>query len=253
MANLYANLVFICAILVAIAPGYKFDCKMTFEQLDECVEHAMFIGNRNAIVPTNEAEMDQHCNTIKDGISCARDYASTCVTGFPQQVTGMVLTNVGQLMEKRCGTPKERAEFLENVKCFIPSAEKMKPLHDCFDKNIKIMELASQLNADDPHMAFVCCGHHLFKQCIVQNTAKICSSGHADYWDDVFDEVASEVIAFACGDFDTVNVCQNKMDPKYWSQLATIDSATDPAVWHHSYKTPVKFMLDMIHKFHMDG
>ena len=62
----------------------------------------------------------------------------------------------------------------------------------------------------------------------------------------------SEAISFACGDFDTKDKCGKLMKPEHWNKMKTIDESTDPATWAHNYKTPIKFIMDMIKKFHMD-
>jgi len=48
-------------LMVSSIPGYLFDCSKTMEDLDQCAYNAMFFGNRETIVPSNDAEMSQHC------------------------------------------------------------------------------------------------------------------------------------------------------------------------------------------------
>ncbi|CAG2162561.1 unnamed protein product [Oppiella nova] len=249
---MYKELNLCLIIIIAAFKGYRSECKITEEQLDNCFHDAMFLGNLDSIIPSNEDEMSHHCSTINGGVNCARDYSASCLTGFPQQVTEMVLTNMGHHMESRCNKPSERAEFLENVKCFLPK-EKMKPLHVCGDKHTKFMEIASKMSKEDAHLAFMCCAYQVFKHCILTNTIQICSEGHAQYWDEIFEEVASEAVTFACSDFDSVDKCAAKLKPEDWAKIKTIDQATDPAVWAHNMRTPIKFMLEMINKFHMDS
>ena len=116
-----------------------------------------------------------------------REYSATCLEGFPQQVSNMILTNMGLHMERRCNNPKDRSEFIENAKCFLP-IEKKKPMDICSDKHTKYMELATTMGKDD-HIPGTCCGYQLFRNCIVDKTKEVCGEGHSQYWDDIFDEV----------------------------------------------------------------
>ena len=129
---------------------------------------------------------------IKKGVNCMRDYSATCLKGFPQQVTGMILTNMGIHMDNRCS--KDRAEFIENAKCFEPR-DKMQALNVCSDKHTKMLEIAGTMGKDE-HIPGACCAYHTFKHCIVENTKQICGEGHSQYWDEIFDEVVSALQIF---------------------------------------------------------
>ncbi|CAG2118907.1 unnamed protein product [Medioppia subpectinata] len=221
---------------------------MTEQQLDDCMYDTMFLGNPESIVPTNDAQMTQHCSKMMTGIKCVKDYSDTCLTGFAKQMTGMVSDSLSKHLDTQCNQPKERAEFIENMKCFEPK-EKMTPLHVCTDKHTKAMELVSLMNKGDPHMQFMCCAYQLFRRCITKEVTQICSVGHSQFWDEMFDEVASEAVTMACSDLNSVDKCSAKLDAAHWTQLKTLDEATDPSVWHHGARTPIKFMLEMIKKF----
>ncbi|XP_054160026.1 uncharacterized protein LOC128958235 [Oppia nitens] len=239
-------------IILLIIPQIILSCDVDHHKLEVCVEESVFIGNPNAIVPANDAEMEQHCSMVKGGIKCAGDYADTCLNGLAQSVTRIIVKNFDSHMHKRCNQPKDRADFIDNVKCFLPK-EKMKPLYVCYDKYIKSMDIAVHMPKTDAFMPLVCCGFHLFKQCVLTETKKICSDAHAEYWDDVYDEISAEAITYACNQFETVDECSKNLDPKYWTQLSTIDKATDPAVWDHGRTTFIKYVLDLIQSFHMDS
>ena len=101
----------------------------------------------------------------------------------------MILTNMALHMEERCNNPKDRAEFIENARCFLPK-EKMKPLDICSDKHTRYIEIASKMGKDN-HVAGTCCGYFLFKQCIVNEAKILCGGGHSQYWDEIFDDVVS--------------------------------------------------------------
>ena len=47
--------------MIASFHGYRSDCKMTEEDLDTCMENAMFFGSEKSIVPADDAEMTKHC------------------------------------------------------------------------------------------------------------------------------------------------------------------------------------------------
>ncbi|CAG2120842.1 unnamed protein product, partial [Medioppia subpectinata] len=145
--------------------------------------------------------------------------------------------------------PSERTEFLENIQCFLPK-EKMDPLHVCSDKLTKFVELTSQMSKDEPHLPFICCGFQEYRHCIVSNTEKICTVGHSQFWDEIFDEMSMEAITYACSNYETYDKCHKNLYPEGLAKINAIMEATDPAVWHHGFKTPVKFFLDMIRKFY---
>ncbi|CAG2176074.1 unnamed protein product [Oppiella nova] len=106
------------------------------------------------------------------------------------------------------------------------------------------------MSKDDPFLPFMCCGFQEYKHCVLTNTEKICTVGHSQFWDEIFDEISMEAITYACSSYDSYDNCNKNLFPEGLKQIKTISEATDPAVWHHGFKTPVKFLLDMIKKFY---
>ena len=121
-----------------------------------------------------------------------KNYADQCVKGFPKEVMDLVISNMKDHLQTRCNDAKEKADFVENAKCFTPR-EKMEPLFVCTDKHIKMWELAMTMGKDD-HVFGACCGYQLFKRCVVAATKQTCGEGQSQYWDDMFDEVVSPVL-----------------------------------------------------------
>lgn len=121
-----------------------------------------------------------------------REFAATCLTGFPQKTMGMVLTNMGNHMDNRCGKPAERQEFIDHVKCFNPR-DKIEPMDVCVDKNIVLTEKVKDMSADH-QMPASCCSFHLFQDCIVSTAKEVCGDGSAQYWNDMISEVVSFII-----------------------------------------------------------
>ena len=61
---------------------------------------------------------------------------------------------------------------------------------------------------------------------------------------------AQEAVTFACGELTTKEKCSRLHKAEDYAMLKAIDEATDPATWQTGFKTPVKFILDMVRKYH---
>ncbi len=51
--------------MICSLPGYWCVCSKTVEELDQCGYDTMFFGNKEAIIPSNDAEMDMHCKSVQ--------------------------------------------------------------------------------------------------------------------------------------------------------------------------------------------
>ncbi len=47
--------------MICSLPGYWCVCSKTVEELDQCGYDVMFFGNKEAIIPSTDAEMSVYC------------------------------------------------------------------------------------------------------------------------------------------------------------------------------------------------
>jgi hypothetical protein len=56
-------------------------------------------------------------------------------------------------------------------------------------------------------------------------------------------------MSFACGDFDSLEKCDETVEPHIWSALKAISDSDDPNVYKHNYRSPIPIILEMIKKY----
>ena len=126
--------------------------------------------------------------TTKEGIDCFKTYADTCLKDFPHDVILILTTSLKRHLETRYLNPKDRKEFIDFVGCFLPKEEKMSPLHECSDKHTKMIQLAVDMGQEG-HIKASCCAFHMFTDCILTRVRGMCSEGHKQFWEEVFQDV----------------------------------------------------------------
>ncbi|CAG2181254.1 unnamed protein product [Oppiella nova] len=169
-------------------------CGCELKEADDCGMKGSFFGNRDVLVPTNEAEMDKHCGLIRESLKCLNDFTGNCLKGFVQTTIKMAVGNADKHLMKRCDNSEDRKEFLKHVKC-LTDKSKMEPMHICAEKNSVMMEKLVDVALED-RIPSGCCIFHSFQECIRKNMKEQCGDEAKDYWDEVINEIVSRGFNF---------------------------------------------------------
>jgi len=161
-------------------------------------------------------------------------------------VSSMMLTNAKKHIDIKCTNPKEKATFIENIKC-LADKSKTELMSECMDKHIIQAEALKQVPKEMRKDAS-CCIFHYFDKCMEVEVAKVCGAKEIAYMEQLADEVMGETMTMACADMATLEDCDKKMDGKVWSMLKDLAKSNDPAVLakRHKYKSIVAPMLELM-------
>lgn len=174
---------------------------MTLDAADACAKKLLFEGDRQRIVPKNEAELDEHCKVMTENMKCLEKH-SKCYRPFPRQVFNMVLVHVKSAVRGRCMSKPGRDEFMYHMKC-VQSPEKSEPAHVCIDQWTVMMKLVSDTFAIEDHFPGVCCSFHIMRDCLVSAVSNSCqnttSAETAEYTRRKITETFSDFLDLACG------------------------------------------------------
>ena len=129
---------------------------------------------------------------IHKGLDGIKAFGETCLTGFPKEAMKILLKSMKDHMEKRCDNPKDKAEFIQYVGCLSPKEEKMIAINICSEKHTKMISLALEMG-EKGHIHGSCCSFYFFKHCVLEQIEHLCSGGHRQFWDEIFDDIVSVI------------------------------------------------------------
>ncbi|CAG2117108.1 unnamed protein product, partial [Medioppia subpectinata] len=106
----------------------------------------------------------------------------------------------------------------------------MEPLHLCMDRYTVHLDLIRTMDPDTKISA-VCCGFHLFQDCIQKSTQSLCEPKTgietADYIMSIINSMTNDVLDFTCGRFENIEKCDKYMEEKAWNALKEPKSAEE--------------------------
>ncbi|XP_054159049.1 uncharacterized protein LOC128957335 [Oppia nitens] len=230
-------------------------CNMTVDEADKCAKKLMFMGDRDNILPADDQQMQTYCDYMKDGIRCIRHYARSCLPPFPQQVFGMFAYDAKNVLRSQCKQPKDRADFVKHVACFLPKPA-MESLHLCSDRYIVRLDVIKEFDSDW-RIPGICCGFHIFQDCMRNNLQSLCepkTGGETvDYFMNHINSMTDDVMDFTCGQYDSLEKCEKHMKSDDWSKLK-VELSDEQVVAERAkqkYFSPVPSLVSIIANYEM--
>ncbi|XP_074603273.1 uncharacterized protein LOC141856749 [Brevipalpus obovatus] len=240
-----SNLVF----NVWAAPSEK--CSQTEADFDECASRMSVFDRDDAIIPTNDAELDEFCKLALDSLKCARSYARRCMSEFPKTVYGIYQYDVKREIKKRCQSKEGREEYMKHMKCGKEKglAQQRKCIHN-FDAQLEwiFMNIPKE-----QQVLVTCCAIHYVHRCIVNETSKLCDSvtgpTTAGYFDKTIGASISEGVDYSCGKYKSYDDCATHLDPKIWQNMVAIGEDPAKINFKPKNKSPITTIVKIYSQF----
>ncbi|XP_015787707.1 uncharacterized protein LOC107364786 [Tetranychus urticae] len=248
------KLISICVILVTgfLVTSADFDCGKAEEMLEVCGLHLALLEDNEIPLPTNDAEMVEHCGKMFSNLDCIRDFNKKCLKPFPKTLFGMFNHDLRKEMKHRCDKPEGRAEFLKHAEC-LRHKDKLGPIIGCKNNFIGQLEWITGNVAKSEQTVAACCSFHQAHQCFSDKIEEVChpitGSGTKEYIDEVIESTVTEAIDYACGKYKTLDHCHEFLDKSIWDKLFAIgkDAAAAGVSLHH--RSSITAVVDLLNQF----
>ncbi|KAI1304881.1 hypothetical protein HDE_01663 [Halotydeus destructor] len=222
-----------------------FSCDSSIiDRSDNCIKHLLLFGRENVTVPRTVRELDNIlCATVTPDLKCASDIRK-CMSPFLKTIYNLVARGIRKGVKEFCGTREIKTRTVRLLRCF--RNEDFAILFQEVNRVTAILEEVEQKAPTDALLPNLCCTVQQFLIYARNVIDKLCTKRKDDTITDfifgVFNSLAGDAIDLGCGNYRTVEQCQQNL-PDSVDRFNRIDGSDTKA---HTPIIPLLRILDRL-------
>lgn len=171
-------------------------------ELDLCAADAA--GGKK--VPSNDAEVESHCNLAKGTKNCTDDYIAKCATPLQKELLQFVSEGPKQTADDFCSKDSTiRKNYLKHASCLAKAQGKEK---ECTSDMQAALEKLEQAKHQD-RVATACCAHVRHQKCSESIIESMCGKEAIEYGQLILRMVSGDLPNVMCQGFDANPQCSS--------------------------------------------
>ncbi|XP_066906797.1 uncharacterized protein [Halyomorpha halys] len=161
------------------------DCQCSKQDYQRCVKLAdPLLKDPHLIYPDNPRDIERVCRTWTYFVECVKTYTDRCFTESRRKEFNKAVESPVSSIHKLCSSPDYRNEYMKHASCM-----KMMLIEDnhC-GRHYKL--LVNQVSGEAAQSS-VCCSHHIFRECVVDQTRNTCDAEATPFSSQMLDKALS--------------------------------------------------------------
>uniref|UniRef100_A0A1B6BXN5 GDNF/GAS1 domain-containing protein n=2 Tax=Clastoptera arizonana TaxID=38151 RepID=A0A1B6BXN5_9HEMI len=162
----------------------KAQCTKQFQQ--SCTKLAdPLLKDPRLIYPDNLADVDQVCSTWSQFVNCVKIYTEKCFTDERLKEFNKAVENPVIMVHDLCATSNYQTEYLKHAKCMKAT------LTEDSHCGRHYRNLVAQVSAGETNKMNMCCSHHRFRECVLDQTSRTCDRDAGPFAHQMLDKALS--------------------------------------------------------------
>lgn len=163
----------------------KGECQCSKQDYQRCVKLAdPLLKDPHLIYPDNPRDIERVCRTWTFFVECVKQYTDRCFTESRRKEFNKAVESPVSSIHKLCSSPDYRSEYMKHASCM-----KMMLTEDnhC-GRHYRL--LVNQVSGEAAQSS-ICCSHHMFRECVVDQTRSSCDAEAAPFSSQMLDKALS--------------------------------------------------------------